>query len=907
VQIGETISHYRIIELLGGGGMGVVYKAEDTKLGRFVALKFLPDALAQDPQALERFKREARAASALNHPNICTIYEIDQADNRPFLAMEFLDGSTLKARIGAKPFQADALIDIAAQVADALDAAHSKGIIHRDIKPANLLVTARGHAKILDFGLAKVAAATSAGPYVPGAPGTSQFATEGVAIENLTRPGTALGTVAYMSPEQALGQYQVDSRSDLFSLGVVLYEMATGRLPFQGNTAAAVFNGIISKQPIAPGRVNPDLPPELERIINKLLEKDRSLRYQSAAELRADLMRLKRESESGRTATSVPVAERVSAAPSRALAWTTAALALLIAVIVMMWGFRPVAPTAPPSVSRIAISLPPGQLVPQDTTGPSVAISPDGTRLAYVASQQGRAARIYVRPLEGLDGTPLSGTDGASAPFFSVDGQWLGFYAGGKMKKIPTAGGTVADLIDAADARGASWGIPGTITFAPARNSLIHSVSEAGGPSQRVTNFTDNENSHRWPYALADATLLLFAAFRSGSNWENATVAVQSMATGERRNLVEGGTHPRYTQSGHLVYARGQMLMAAPFDIGRLSLTGTPVPVVEGVLQTSPLNGMAQYSFSDAGSLVYLPASGQAFLRRIVWVRRDGTEQPLNAPPRPYRNPRISPDGQRVAVAIDEQQMHVWLYDFARYALTRLTSEGTINYNPAWTPDGERISYQALGRADHGLFWQRADGSGGPERLCCNAGFSGATSWSPDGQLVVGGGASSAGGDLYTIRRGDSAAQTLDSTPFAEGAPVFSPNGRWLAYSSNESGRSEIYMTAYPRPGRKWLISTDGGTEPMWNRNGRELFYRSGNRMMSVAITAQPAFSASRPAVLFEGQYEPTLVTNANYDVSPDGQRFLMLKASAAQEASPTQINVVLNWFEDLRRRVPID
>jgi eukaryotic-like serine/threonine-protein kinase len=344
--------------------------------------------------------------------------------------------------------------------------------------------------------------------------------------------------------------------------------------------------------------------------------------------------------------------------------------------------------------------------------------------------------------------------------------------------------------------------------------------------------------------------------------------------------------------------------MAARFDIARLAVTGEGVPVVEGVLQPSLLNGAAQYSFSNTGSLIYLPASGQGFQRRLVWVNRNGAEEALTTPLRAYRNPRLSPDGQRIAVEIEERTSQVWLYDIARGTLSRLTLEGSTSGNPVWTPDGARITFGSTNREGAGLFWQRTDGSGGPERLCCDVGDAAPlSSWSPDGQLIAGGGAGGAG-DLSVLRRGDGKPQVLLQTPFGEGAAMFSPDGRWLAYSSNESGSSEIYLQSYPGPGGKWQISAEGGTEPMWNRNGRELFYRTGNRMMAVDIAAQPSFSASKPRLLFEGQYEPTLISNANYDVSPDGQRFLMLKASQTEQAAPTQINVVLNWFEELKRRV---
>jgi eukaryotic-like serine/threonine-protein kinase len=909
-MIGKTISHYRIVEKLGGGGMGVVYKAEDTKLGRFVALKFLPEEYAKDRQALERLRREARAASALNHPNICTIYDIEEFDGELFLAMELLEGQTLKHRMAGKPFVVEELLDLGAQIADALDAAHAKGIVHRDIKPANIFVTDRGHAKILDFGLAKVRQ-----PHrVPEGARTSQQPTAGASEEDLTSPGTALGTVAYMSPEQALGEEEIDGRTDLFSLGVVLYEMAAGRLPFQGNTSVAIFDAILHKAPVALVRLNPELPEELERIIDKALEKDRKLRYQSAADLRTDLVRLKRDTSSGRVARAEPAAPSKSFGSfgRRELILSGGALLLGAAISgVAIWNLKPLPAPGPQPVTRTVINLPPGQQLAGLDSGPAVALSPDGAQLAYVALQGG-VQQLYLRAMDSLEAKPIPGTEGASSPFFSPDGQWLGFFAGQELKKVYVSGGAALKLGDAAQPLGASWGGQGMIAFASAVG-VLQQVPEAGGAPQPLTRFEKGQASHRWPEFLPGGKAVLFAAGTSPLNFTNAQVVVQLVATGERRTLIQGGTNPRYAPSGHLVYAQGRSLMAVPFDPQRLTATGASVPVVEGVLQ-STFSGAAQYGFSTTGSLVYVLGGLQSAQSRLLWVSRNGAEQPVAAPAHAYVNPRLSPDGQRVAVGITEPESQVWLYDISRETLTRFTFEGNSNNAPTWTPDGKRIAFQSNKEGPPNIFWQLADGSGGLERLTTSEHNHVPHSWSPDGQLLAFFEINpTTGYDIWVLRMGDPSpgsgqvrkAQLFLRTQFNESVPRFSPDGHWLAYISDESGRWEIYVQPYPGPGGKWQISTEGGTEPVWNRNGRELFYRSGNKMMAVDITTQPGFAAGKPRMLFEGQYVPTPATSPNYDVSPDGQRFLMLKPSESTEAAPTQINVVLNWFEELKRRVP--
>jgi len=896
MQAGATVSHYRILAQIGGGGMGVVYKAEDTRLGRFVALKFLPETLAQDRQALERFKREARAASALNHPNICTIYEVEEVDGPPFLAMEFLVGSTLKDRIGGKPFPVNALLEIGIQIADALDAAHAKGIVHRDIKPANIFVTTRDHAKILDFGLAKL----ERRPEAAGALAASELVTQGLTEENVTSPGTALGTVAYMSPEQALGQDEVDARTDLFSLGVTLYEMATGRLPFSGNTSAAIFNAIINKAPVAPGRVNPDLPLDLERVIVKALEKDRKLRYQSAAEMRADLGRLKRDMESGRAATAEVPAAGMRAHGSRRSGsmWVTASFLLAAIAAAVTWYVKP-APSPPPQpVTRFAITLPPGDRLPAliDIDGPQagqvVAVSPDGRYFAYIAVRGGNQ-QIFVRAVDGTEARPVAGSEGASGLFFSPDGQWLGFAVAGDLRRLPVGGGTALSLGQGA---GATWGEPGTIINGGV--SGLQQIAVSGGTPRPLTRVEEGEQSHRFPDVLPGGRAVLF----TGGTPANPRISVYSIATGERRDLIDMGTFPRYAASGHLLYAQNGALFAVPFDSARLEVTGSAVPVIESVVQSQ--SGAAQYGISTTGSLIYLSDVGTTAQQRLVWVARNGTEQPLPAPTRRYDWPRLSPDGRRVAVEVGAQ---TWIYDIERDTLTRFTFEGTQNDSPAWTPDGRRIAFRSNRDGIQNIYWQMADGSGGTERLTTSQQNQIPGVWSSDGQLLAFHAAAPMTlRDIWVLRLSDRKAEPFLQTPANEGAPRFSPNGRWLSYASNESGQPEVYVQPYPGPGGKWQISTDGGTEPVWNRNGRELFYRSGNRMMAVSVTTETGFAVGKPTMLFEGAYVtvPFPLIAAAYDVSPDGQRFLVIKEEPTG-AAPAQINVVLNWHEELKRLVP--
>ncbi len=886
---GSKLGPYEIVGPLGAGGMGEVYRARDTRLERTVAIKILPASICADPMAKQRFEREAKTISGLNHPNICVLHDVGTQDGVDYLVMECVEGETLAKRLEKGPLPLEQTLKYGAQIAEALDKAHRNGIVHRDLKPGNVMLTATG-AKLLDFGLAK-----------PTAPMVTLATLTMAAPQHtpVTQEGMVVGTFQYMSPEQVEGK-ELDGRSDIFSLGAVLYEMLTGKKAFEGKTQLSVASAILEREPAPISAVKPMMPPTLDHAIRRCLAKNPEERWQTARDLALELKWLA-ESNSHVALAPAATAAGVRMRWRGAVLWGVASLLVTAVTGFAVWNLKPVPPRP---VSRLVITLPPGQRLAQ-LNQPGIALSPDGSHLAYVAIQGGKQ-QIYLRAMDSLEATPILGTEGAIYPVFSPDGQWVGFLAEQKMKKVPVNGGAAQTLTAATLANGVSWGSQGTIAFSAATSSFLQQVSEAGGEPQPMTRLEPGEVSHRWPEFLPGGKTLLFAASTSSFSWSNSRIAVQSIRSGSRQNLLQGGTQPHYASSGHLVYAQGSTLMAVPFDAQSLAVTGAAVPVVENVLQ-APATGAAQYSVSTTGSLVYIPGGVQANQRRLVWVTRNGAEQPVAAPARGYLFPRISPDGRRVAVGITENETQIWLYDLSRETLTRFTFEGTVGLNGVWTPDGNRIAFQSTKEGIPTIYWQKADGSGGLERLTGGQSANVPMSWSPDGQLLAFIDVNpSTQRDIWVLRVGDRKAEPFLRTRFDESVPRFSPDGHWLAYVSNESGRYEIYVQPYPGPGGKWLISTEGGTEPNWNPNGRELFYRSGDKMMAVDITTQPSFAVGKPRVLFAGPYELSPATSPDYDVSPDGQRFLMLKpAEAGEAAAPTQINVVLNWFEELKRRVP--
>ncbi len=889
ILAGKRLSPYEVLSAVGEGGMGEVYRAKDTRLDRIVAIKVLPGHLADQAELRERFEREARTIAGLNHPNICVLHDIGHQDGIDFLVMEFLEGETLAQRLLKGPLPLEQVLQFAIQIADALDKAHRNGVTHRDLKPANIMLTRSG-AKLLDFGLAEL-------PPLPSP--TAPLSEPPTTRDNITTQGTILGTLQYMAPEQLEAQ-EADARTDIFALGAVIYEMATGKRAFDGKSQASIISAIMSFDPPPLSSLQPMTPLALDRVVKRCLAKEPDKRWQTASDLREELRWIAEvglQSPASASATAKPI----RASRRQVLLWSIASLALAAVVSLAVWSLKPAPSPLPQPVTRTAITLAPGEEL-AGLSQLAVAISPDGSHLAYVATRGG-AQQLYLRAMDQLEARPIPGTEDAVAPFFSPDAQWLGFFADGKLKKICVSGGPAITLGDAATPRGATWGSQGTIIFAPTQAGVLQEMSDMGGNLQPLTRFEEDETSHRWPDLLPDGKTLLFAA----GIGTTLRVRAYSMDSGEQQEIIQAGRQPRYLPSGHLLYVQAGTLMAVPFDVQRMEVTGIAIPVVEDLLQTTP-TAAAQYSISRSGSLVYV-GGASASQRSLVWVSRNGVEQPLPAPARAYQSPRLSPDGQRMAMSIDAPEPQIWLYDLFRAALTRFTFEGTYNRSPTWSHDGERIAFISNKDAAQDTYWQLADGSGAVERLTTGEDIISPSSFSPDGRLLAFIEINpTTQRDISVLQLSDLKTQLFLRTQFSETAPRFSPDGLWLAYVSDESGRQEIYAQPYPGPGGKWQISTEGGTEPVWNPNGRELFYRSGNKMMAFEITTQPNFSAGKPQTLFEGSY--TLAPGANsapdYDVSPDGQRFLMLKeAGEGASATATQIVVVQNWLVELNRRVP--
>lgn len=883
VESGQTLAHHRLVEKIGEGGMGVVWKAVDTRLGREVAIKILPDTLAEDPERVARFEREAKLLASLNHPNIAAIHGIEQEGDHRFLVLELAPGETLAERLLRGPLSVEETLTVCRQIAEALEAAHRQGVIHRDLKPDNVKITLDDQVKVLDFGIAKALEP-------PGAAGGTDPELSATVTTAGTRPGTVMGTAAYMSPEQARGK-PVDRRTDIWAFGCLVYECLTARQAFAGETIADILASVLHGEPDLDG-LPPDTPAPVRRLIRRCLRKDARARLHDPADARIVI----EEALAGEGDVEEPATAGVSRRPagSARLAWLVAALFAAVALGGTGWTLLR-RPESPRPDGRFSVLLPDGQVLAGPYSRP-VAVSPAGDRLVY-AGGGGEAVRLFVRAWDSLEAETIAGTEGGRNPFFSPDGRSIGFFAEGKLKRVSLEGGAPVALCES-DVLGASWGPDGHIYYSPSWNRGVFRVPAAGGKCDEILPVDPGgkAQAYLWPSVLPSGDAVIVSVWL-GTGYQ---VAALSTSTGNKRVLIEGGADARYAPTGHLVYARAGSLFAVPFDPDDLEVRGDPVLMLDGV-RTSGASGAAHYDFSPAGALVYAPGGVELESLRPVWVDRRGVIEPLTEEARPFLHPRLSPDGKRLAVSIAGMRFQVWVYDIEQGRGHRFTFGGESG-GPVWTPDGNRLCFWKNEEGTYDLFWKASDGSGAADRLLRSGRFPIPTDWSPDGTALLYHEAEpnpTTGADVRVLRVKDQEDRALVQTEFNEWGGRFSPDGNWVVYSSDESGRAEVYLQAYPEGGSKRQVSTNGGSNPVWSPEGDELFYVNGRQIWSVPVVASHRhLSLGEPTVLFEGPF----LTEEGYDVHPDGSRFVMLEELDGQ-APATHLHLHLDWFETLRRR----
>jgi len=872
LNIGETLGPYEILGQIGKGGMGEVYRAKDTRLGRDVAIKVSTERFS------ERFEREAKVIASLNHQNICSLFDVGPN----FLVMELVEGTTLAFRIAEGPIPVEEALPLALQIAEALQSAHDKGIVHRDLKPANIKITPEGTVKVLDFGLAKLSDATAAVP------------SDSPTISMATQAGMILGTAAYMSPEQARGR-SVDKRSDIWAFGAVLYEMIAGRQLFRGEDISETLASVIMKEPDLES-----IPPKVRQVLRRCLEKDPKKRLRDISGV---ALLLEQE----------PAAPPSASAPMhKSWLWpAVAAVAVAAAVVLGLGWYR--ARTATPALKplvRLNVDLGPDVTFSSSSiSGSNVILSADGQRLAYISR-----ARLYTLRLDQTMPTELAGTEGAYGAFFSPDGRWLAFYAGAKLKKVSVDGGAVVALSDSAVSKGGSWGEDGTIIASLANVGGLSRISDSGGTPTPVTKLEKGEATHRWPQILPGGKAVVYTANSATTGYDSATIKVLSLIDGKTKTIQQGGAYGRVVKrNGHayLLYINRSTLFAVPFDLDRLELSGSPTPVLENV-GASPA-GAAEMDISMEGTVVFR-AQGETSLMILQWMNADGKLEPLLTKPGIYGRPSLSPQGDRVAVEVSGSAgTDIWIYDSKRDNMSRLTfaTANSSNVAPIWSPDGRYIVYQDI----EGMSWIRSDG-GAPQSLTKGKSLQFPWAFTPDGKRLSYLENAKNGYDLWTVPlEGDVASGIRAGKPevflnsdFDERSPSFSPDGRWMAYSSNEGGTFEVYVRAFPDKGAKWQVSNGGGNYPRWSLSGHELFYETNDaHIMTVPYSINgDSFVPGKPMA-----WSPKPIVNLvnsvrNFDLAPDGKRIAALMPVEGQkDAGARNVTFLFNFFDELERRVP--
>ncbi len=890
---GTRLGPYDISASIGAGGMGEVYRGRDATLNRDVAIKVLPAEMASDPERLARFRREAQVLASLNHSNIAHVYGFEGATLKDgstahFLAMELVEGEDLSARLRGGAIPVDEAITIARQIAEGLEEAHEHGIIHRDLKPANIKVTPGGKVKILDFGLAKALegdpTTSAANPQISHSPTMSR---------HMTEAGMIMGTAAYMAPEQARGKV-VDKRADIWAFGVVLYEMLTGARLFAGETVSDVLAAVLRAE-IDWKALPPTTPSEIRRLIARCLERDPKNRLHDIADARITIDEALR---GGSDATAPTAASVLKATSSRTslLPWAVAALAVIAASAIALKGTS--ARVEPRPLTTFGILLPPDQFLTR-AQSPILDLSADGRTLFFVAEGKESSA-IFRRSFDRRAVTRVEGTDGAEHPSLSPDGRWLAFFSSGMLRKVPVEGGTPVVVTRALAARGVAWAPDGSLVFTPLYTGGVFSVAGTGGDPIPLTKVdtAKGERSHRWPQVLPDGRTVIFTVGNAESpgEYDASNIDAQRLDTGERKTILKGARMARYTALGYLLFQRGETLLAAAFDAATLSFKGEPFAIQEGVGGDSS-SGSGYFSVSDHGAVALVPEASIPKTRGLVLVDRAGRETLLDTPPASFFHPRFSPDGTKIAVAIgggsaSDDDIHI--LDLASQRLRRLTF-GKGHGFPTWSPDGKRVLFTNGRSGETGIGFKAADGSGEDIPVYKTPEFQLPDSWHPDGKtLAITDATRSIDIRLLDTSPGGKVTPLFASPSAGESAAAFSPDGRYIAYQTTETGTDEVVVETFPVGGGKWQISTSGGLMPAWSRDGRILYFVSGQAIMAVDADTRGVFSPGAPRALFSGPYDLRTVIQRNYDVGPDG-RFVMVKRQSAA-STPVELVVLEGW-----------